>query len=1149
MQRIDGRLVLSPSDLVNFLACRHLTELSIDVLEGRRARPAGADPEVAVLTRRGLEHEVRYLQDLEASDLVVERISESGSLDERVTGTLDAMRRGVDVIYQAAFFDQTGNGPAWLGYADFLRRAEVPSALGPFSYEPEDAKLARRVKPGAVVQLCAYAEHIERIQGRPAEQIYVMLGSGERVTLRLADYAAYFRSAKARFLAALEMGIAVYPDPVEHCQLCTWREHCDQQRLADDHLCTVPGLHSDQARKLRETAGVDTVAELALLDPPVHGIADVTLEKLQRQARLLVGARTSAAGVRPPYELLGPVEPGRGLGGLPAPSPGDLFFDIESDPFVGAGGLEYLFGLGWIKKDGAFEYQALWAHDEQGEKQSFEALIDLIMDRLARYPDMHVYHYAGYEPTALGRLMGRHGTREDEVDSLFRAAVLVDLYRVVRQALCVGTPSYSLKKIEGLYLDARTQAITDGGSSIAEYERWIEECDSKILAELEKYNRVDCDSTRQLRDFLESVRPVYEASFGPLPRPPTGLPQAPGTAVAASTENEALKQRLAERAAGKDEVAGASRRLLGELLDWFRREAKPEWWKYFDRVLRCDEHDLFEDTEAIAGLVYLGVVRTEARSHVHRYGFDPTQEHKLRVGQGVRDPDVERARLLEGLGQPLPGTLVSVDSAAGVLELKRGVSSAAPHPTCLIPEGPIATTEQRAAMRRLAQLVVDAGVEAPGRYRAARDLLLRLPPRSARGQLPASQLLQRPEESALEAMLRLAGDLDGTLAVQGPPGSGKTHSAARVVVEIVRAKRTVGITANSHAVISNLLEAVMHCADEQGVVVQASQKADEDKAFDHPSVMVRAQWQEVLADLDGGVPVIAGTAWLFAREDFDQRLDYLIVDEAGQLSLANVLAVGTAARNLVLVGDPRQLAQPSLGTHPVGAEASGLGHLLQGAETMPAEVGLFMEHTRRLHPDICRFVSEVVYEGRLQSLAGCERHAISGTGPLSGSGLRWVPVPHTGNRVSSAEEADAVARLFGSLLGRIWTDREGIERTLGVEDILVVAPYNAQVALLRESLPAAARVGTVDKFQGQEAPVVLVSLATSSVEQAPRGMTFLYSRDRLNVAVSRAKALTVMVGSPELLAANCRSVEEIRLANGFCRYVELATTIAPEDTS
>jgi uncharacterized protein len=256
-----------------------------------------------------------------------------------------------------------------------------------------------------------------------------------------------------------------------------------------------------------------------------------------------------------------------------------------------------------------------------------------------------------------------------------------------------------------------------------------------------------------------------------------------------------------------------------------------------------------------------------------------------------------------------------------------------------------------------------------------------------------------------------------------------------------------------------------------------------------------------------------------------------------------VLAVAPAAANLVLVGDPQQLAQPSKGTHPEGAEVSALDHVLRGAATIPDDRGLFLDRTWRLHPDICEFISEQVYESRLVSEDHCHGQVIGGAGPLGGAGLRWLPVEHEGNRTSSSEEAAAVARVVGELVGRAWTDGEGTTKPLTLADVLVVAPYNAQVHLLAQHLPQGARIGTVDKFQGQEAAVVVVSLAASSAEEVPRGMEFLYSRNRINVAVSRAQALSVLVASPALLAVQCRTVAQMRLANVLCRYVELATRL------
>jgi uncharacterized protein len=305
--------------------------------------------------------------------------------------------------------------------------------------------------------------------------------------------------------------------------------------------------------------------------------------------------------------------------------------------------------------------------------------------------------------------------------------------------------------------------------------------------------------------------------------------------------------------------------------------------------------------------------------------------------------------------------------------------------------------------------------------------------------------------------------------------------------------------------------------------------------------VLRKNAGEIAGDLGLGTKLVAGTAWLFSRPDLDQRLDYLVIDEAGQLSLANACAVGTAARNLILVGDPRQLSQPSQGTHPPGADASALDHVLGSADTMPENLGIFMDHTRRLHPEICSFISELAYEGRLTSIPECENQTIEGTGFFSGSGLRWVPVEHHSNKTSSPEEAEEVARIFSELGGRVFVNGAGQTGWLGSQEILVVAPYNAQVSAIGKVLGPNARVGTVDKFQGQEAPVVIVSLTTSSPEDISRGMEFLYSRSRLNVAVSRAQCLAIIVGSPALLAIACRTVKQLRLANGLCRFVEMAS--------
>jgi uncharacterized protein len=390
--------------------------------------------------------------------------------------------------------------------------------------------------------------------------------------------------------------------------------------------------------------------------------------------------------------------------------------------------------------------------------------------------------------------------------------------------------------------------------------------------------------------------------------------------------------------------------------------------------------------------------------------------------------------------------------------------------------------------------------------------------------------------------LRLAPSLQaGVLPIQGPPGSGKTYTAARMICELVRAGKKVGITANSHKVIRNVLDEAIKAADKLGVTVPCWQKVTE---IEEPSdrIQITTSNDEPTAFVQQNPAAVGGTAWFWARPEAFELVDVLFVDEAAQMALANVLALSQAAKTIVLVGDPQQLDQPVQGTHPDGCAVSSLQHILGDHQTIGSEQGLFLEQTWRLHPEICAFTSELFYDGKLRSKDGLGSQALKGTERFDGSGLRYIAVPHSGNQSSSTEEAAVVHDLVQSLLRpeAVWVDGNGIEQRLELKDILIITPYNAQVAEIRKHLPNA-RIGTVDKFQGQEAAVAIYSMATSSHADAPRGMEFLCSLDRFNVATSRARCLSILVSSPLVFEAECRTPRQMQLANAFCRYLELAS--------
>ena len=419
---------------------------------------------------------------------------------------------------------------------------------------------------------------------------------------------------------------------------------------------------------------------------------------------------------------------------------------------------------------------------------------------------------------------------------------------------------------------------------------------------------------------------------------------------------------------------------------------------------------------------------------------------------------------------------------------------------------------------------------------------MRTPPRTEGGSL------KRSDESTFEAALRISSSGDfGVLPIQGPPGAGKTYTGAQLIAELIAQGARVGITANSHRVIGNLLAGTLEAADERGIGLTAVRKISNQQQvdLDDRRVLFEKNNPPVFDAIRGGRRLAAGTAWLWAREEAESAVDVLVVDEAAQMSLASLLAVSQAAPNMVLLGDPQQLEQPLQGSHPDGADVSALAHLIGNHETIEISRGLFLEETWRLHPDICEFTSEMFYEDKLRSRPGLERQGVIAEGALSGAGLRYLPVTHVGNQSSSDEEVERIAGLVNSLVGKAgWIDRRGAQRALSWDDILIIAPYNAQVFKLHARLPEA-RIGTVDKFQGQEAPIVIYSMTTSTPAEAPRGMEFLYSLNRLNVATSRAPGMCILVGSPALFSPDCSTERQMRLANAFCRYRELALSIEP----
>ena len=750
--------------------------------------------------------------------------------------------------------------------------------------------------------------------------------------------------------------------------------------------------------------------------------------------------------------------------------------------------------------------------------------MDFVIERLTRFPSMHIYHYAHYENSAIKRLMALHGVKESAVDQLLREHRLVDLYKVVREGLRISKASYSIKFVEAFYAEKRSSDVKKATDSIVVYEKWCETKDPELLESIRQYNEEDCVSTWQLREWLLTLRPVglpwfsihSEEALGNKPAKP-----ASDKTVKLESDLERFHQRLITHPENADldpELAA----LVDSLLDFYRRAAKPAWWAIFDRQ-EAEYEVLIEDLEVIAGLN----MPQEIGDSVYRYIY-PEQEFKIREGSKVTRLDNTRDI-----------SVVKIDEDMCTVDLKIRIGKdevTVPQELSISMGKPLPTD----AMQKALFAFADSLIKGDHRYKSIQDYLMHKAP-DIRG-IDSGQRIINEGFDAVQDTIKAVQNLNSSyLFIQGPPGTGKTYTGSHLIAKLLQDGKRIAVSSNSHKAINNLLHAVDERMEEAGASYFGLKKISKEEDAIESKFIVNVEGSDDVIQAGVTAQLVAGTAWLLSISDLREQFDYLFIDEAGQVSLASTIAMGMCARNLILLGDQMQLGQPIQGMHPGRSGESALDYLLDGEATIAPDRGVFLATTYRMHPDVCRFISDAIYDSRLFSDKSTLNQALvldSNAHPvLKPTGIHYIPVEHDGCSQRSEEEAVVVRELFENLLTQKYQDGKGNVHLFTLNDILVVAPYNMQVNLLKKSLPEGTRVGTVDKFQGQEAQVVIISMATSSEEYMPRSIEFLFSKNRMNVAISRARCLSIIVATPNLLKVSVAKLEQMQLVNVMCQLV------------
>lgn len=1087
------------------------------------------DPLSTTLQKRGFAHEDKLEASFREQGLTVTRIE--GETDEaKRNATLSSMKQGIDIIAQARL-EMKG----FMGFADFLVKVPGDSNLGNYHYEVWDTKLSKHLKPSHAIQLCCYAEMLENIQGVRPKNIAIVLGNGEKRTLKTNDYFQYYLRLKDSFLEAQEnFNPENAPDPSDFKNWGEWSSYAESLLKEKDHLFQVANITRGQIKKLNKLE-IRTMKQLANTSVErVPGINSSVFLNLKKQASI---QKSSIEKNIPLHEVVLPEHREmKGLALLPPASPLDVFFDIEGFP-LHEDGLEYLWGCTYFDESGKRDFKDFWAHNREEEKQAFENFIHFVYARWQRDPSMHIYHYANYEIAACRKLMGRFGVCEEEVDQLLRNEVFVDLYKIVKGGLLVGEPRYSIKNIERLYREKRQTEVGSGGDSIVVYENWRELhslglegstwTESEILKSIRDYNIDDCESTQELVDWLRERQKEHNIPY-------LGKTEIQHPKVKEEiTERTRLRDQLLEKANGINTPSCKIKKLtenLAWVLEFHRRESKPVFWRLFDR-LGLTHEELLDDAECLAHCQRTSRnpfrPTPKSQSLAYEYRFDPNQEFKGASNYFYLSGEVNAK------GDQIKVTYVPEESDLenGLIVLK---SKDEPKPLIsLIPDQYVNASPIPEAIHQFVSDYEAGKIERS----AIIDFLNRSAPSIKEHQGGPIITSHSPNER-LEQIIHAVENLDNSyLTIQGPPGSGKSYTAKHVIARLLKKGYKIGISSNSHKAINHLLlNTAKYCTQEKiKAPFVCTRETDENLTKEGIIITKNSD----LASHAKSTCVLGTTAWGFARNDMVNKLDYLFIDEAGQVSVANLVAMSRCTKNIVLMGDQMQLGQPTQGTHPAESGLSILDYLLHESPTISEEMGVFLGTTYRMHPAVNDFISKNIYENKLTSHPSTEKRILKVPKNYHGNlkkeaGIIFIPVHHEGNTQASEEEVVEIKKLTHELLTRRLTTDNNTERQLTWDDILFVAPYNYQCRKLKEALGPQAKVGTVDKFQGQEAPVVFLSMCTSDASESARGLEFLLNKNRINVAISRAQTLAVVVGNPGLVNGDLNQVDQMKSINLFC---------------
>lgn len=1095
MKKVLDKIYYSPTDLSDFQRCSY--HIINDLENIKKPLPAREITETsAAYIKKGLELELKYLNNLKDNKFKVINIDDLQDVNT-IDATKEKLLKGYDYIYQSHL-----EYKFWRGKPDFLVKVEGKSSLGDFHYEPIDVKLSPEPKTKHITQVLTYCYLLEKNQGFLPTKFHIVNGPNLTINTFITDqYYSIFNEYRNQFEDYINnIPKDLYPNKCEFCNFeCEWISVCEEKWNKDRYLNLVANINRNQISKLQKK-DIQTIDDLASTGiTHIDGIGDKVLEKLKKQSQLQLQKIDHDNDI---FEKI-IFDQNKGLDRLPKPSNCDVFFDIEGDP-TNDEKLEYLFGNIIIEKD-KYKFVDFWSHNHTEEKNAFIQVMNFFKDKIDKYPDAYIYHYSQYEVTALKRLSLKYDVCADILDFLLRNEKFVDLYVVVKESIMISEPSYSIKNLERFYMGDRTSDVQKGSESVDMYLKWQDTRDQKILDDIALYNKEDCISTHKLYEWLLSLK--EDSNFF-----------KPEKYTEFSNEYDERfyeTQKSIEKINEKENF----KTLLTNLLEFHRREIKSDWWLYYSRQ-DYDLQDHFNDMDAIGGLEFIENFEDEKKGSIWRYSY-PDQDFRLKEADSIYNTaDLKSI-----------GSISDINLSKKIIDIKISLKKSRSLPSYLniATNRPINNKPLQDAVYRFANSIINN----EKKYSSTYELLYINQPKLNKNK-KISEIIEY-KDSAQE-IYSVCKNLDNSyLFLQGPPGTGKTFLTAKVILYLLKDGKKIAIASNSHKVIHNLLDRIEENALNEKFEykgLKKSSSSNKDSKYETTNI----KSLDKILDIKE-TQLLAATRFELAKDIYDQVFDFIFIDEAGQTSIADTIASTLCAKNIILIGDPQQLPQPSQITHPENSGSSILEFLLDGKNTVSDDYGVFLKDTRRLHPKICSYISERFYDSRLNSHEEASNRIINiknSSFELNNPGISIITTNHEFNTQKSEEEGEIIKNLYNDLLKSEFSI-DGQSRKIELSDILVVAPFNVQVNYLQQILPKNSRVGTIDKFQGQEAPISIISMTCSDQESVPRGINFLFNPNRLNVAISRAQVMSIVIMNKKLFSSFANNIDQLSMINNFAR--------------